>query len=120
MNKIYDILEYNKKLTTKDNYTMITNSMTDICNRYLNLNSRRPNMYISNDIQTINYIIDRQDFYYNTQYYISELIGTLNGYNVYTDEFIEKGKFCVCTESEFNILKRGNKIYNILKRIKNG
>lgn len=118
MTIINDISKYNDRLiSNKEKYTMIVNHVTSTCNRYYNTNLKTPNIYISDDIKSLEYFTGQEGWVFNSQFYIYELIGTLNGFNVYVDEFMEIDKFCVCDEREFNILKRRNKIDNILKRI---
>lgn len=119
MIKIQDIPKCdNTLITNKEIYTMTTNHITTLCNTYTNMNFKRPNIYISDNIESIDFFVCQDNFSFNSQFYISELLGTLNGFNLYQDKFIEKDKFCICDEREFNILKRRVKIDNILKRIK--
>ena len=119
MIKIQDIPKYDiRHLTNREIYTITTNHITTMCNRYLGTYLNMPNIYISDDIESIDFFVCQDNFFFNSQFYSQELLGTLNGYKLYQDEFIEKGKFCVCNDREFNILKRRNKIDNILKRIK--
>jgi len=118
MVKTYNIIKQSEWLSVNEYIRTLCNDIFAKVIQYKLLYNKSPNIYINDEYLFANeYIMASNKFRYNTNIFDSNLVGTLNGYNLIMSELIELGKFCICDDREFNILKRKQKINKILNRI---